>query len=64
MKFELDYHHLLKSPINGVDKPFPAHERINQIVEEIKLADQVGLDIYGLGSTIEKIMQYQIQLQY
>ncbi|WP_239705376.1 MULTISPECIES: LLM class flavin-dependent oxidoreductase [unclassified Mammaliicoccus] len=50
MKFELGLSSFAEiSPINGVDKPFPAHERINQIVEEIKLADQVGLDIYGLG---------------
>lgn len=27
----------------------PDHERIRNIVEEIKLADELGLDIYGLG---------------
>lgn len=37
------------TPIDGVERPYTAQERINQIVEEIKLADKVGLDIYGLG---------------
>ncbi|QJF25858.1 LLM class flavin-dependent oxidoreductase [Mammaliicoccus vitulinus] len=50
MKFELGLSSFAEiSSINGVEEPFSAHERINQIVEEIKLADQVGLDIYGLG---------------
>lgn len=50
MKFELGISSFGEtSPINGVEKPFTAKERINQIVEEIKLADKVGLDIYGLG---------------
>lgn len=50
MKFELGLSSFAEiTPINGVDKPFSAKERINQIIEEIKLADQVGLDIYGLG---------------
>ncbi|MEB8068001.1 LLM class flavin-dependent oxidoreductase [Mammaliicoccus fleurettii] len=50
MKFELGLSSFAEiSPIDGVKEPFSAHERINQVVEEIKLADKVGLDIYGLG---------------
>ena len=26
-----------------------AHQRLNNLMEEIELADQVGLDIFGLG---------------
>ncbi|TDM13837.1 LLM class flavin-dependent oxidoreductase [Macrococcus bovicus] len=33
----------------GVLPKIPAAERIRNIVEEIKLADEVGLDVYGLG---------------
>lgn len=50
MKFELGLSSFAElSPVDGTDKPFKASERINQIVEEIILADKVGLDIYGLG---------------
>ncbi|OAO31555.1 luciferase [Mammaliicoccus lentus] len=50
MKFELGLSSFPElSPVDGTDKPFTASERINQIVEEIILADKVGLDIYGLG---------------
>ncbi|GGI40891.1 LLM class flavin-dependent oxidoreductase [Mammaliicoccus stepanovicii] len=50
MKFELGLSSFAElSPIDGVGDTFTAQERINQIVEEIKLADKVGLDIYGLG---------------
>ncbi|WP_426365740.1 LLM class flavin-dependent oxidoreductase [Mammaliicoccus lentus] len=50
MKFELGLSSFAElSPVDGIDKPFTASERINQIVEEIILADKVGLDIYGLG---------------
>lgn len=34
---------------NGVQEKLSADERIRHIVEEIKLADEVGLDVYGLG---------------
>ncbi|KIX91133.1 luciferase [Staphylococcus microti] len=34
---------------NGHTAPLSNGERIRNIVEEIKLADEVGLDIYGLG---------------
>ncbi|KAA1036939.1 LLM class flavin-dependent oxidoreductase [Macrococcus equipercicus] len=33
----------------GIQDKIPADERIRNIVEEIKLADSLGLDIYGLG---------------
>lgn len=34
---------------NGVQEKLSGDERIRHIVEEIKLADEVGLDVYGLG---------------
>ena len=34
---------------NGVQEKLSADQRIRNIVEEIQLADEVGLDIYGLG---------------
>ncbi|WP_414044127.1 LLM class flavin-dependent oxidoreductase [Macrococcus sp. EM39E] len=34
---------------NGSYEKISAHERIRNIVEEIQVADEVGLDIYGLG---------------
>jgi len=34
---------------DGIQEKISADERIRNIVEEIKLADEVGLDIYGLG---------------
>ncbi|MBO1199021.1 LLM class flavin-dependent oxidoreductase [Staphylococcus simiae] len=34
---------------NGIEKAIPQAQRIRNIVEEIELADQLGLDIYGLG---------------
>lgn len=34
---------------DGIQPKIPAAERMRNIVEEIKLADEVGLDIYGLG---------------
>lgn len=34
---------------DGEFRAIPSDERIRNIVEEIKLADEVGLDIYGLG---------------
>lgn len=50
MKFELGLSSFAElSPVDGTEQPFTASERINQIVEEIILADKVGLDIYGLG---------------
>lgn len=50
MKFELGLTSFAEiTPVDGINQPFTAHERIKQIVEEIKLADKVGLDIYGLG---------------
>ena len=32
-------------------------QRIRDVVEEIVLADQVGLDVYGVGSIIVRTMQ-------
>lgn len=34
---------------NGKQEKVTADERIREIVEEIQLADEVGLDVYGLG---------------
>lgn len=34
---------------NGVLPAISNGERIRNVVEEIKLADEVGLDVYGLG---------------
>lgn len=34
---------------NGIQEKLTAAERIRNIVEEIQLADEVGLDVYGLG---------------
>ncbi|BBX65206.1 luciferase [Mycobacterium saskatchewanense] len=30
-------------------RPIPPEKRVSEIIEEIELADQVGLDVYGLG---------------
>lgn len=30
-------------------KPFPAGDRLRELIEEIKLMDEVGLDFYGIG---------------
>src|SRR3982074_1766323 len=38
---------LVPDPITG--HTVPAHERIVQLLEEIELADKVGLDTFGLG---------------
>ena len=32
-------------------------QRLREVVEEIVLADQVGLDVYGVGSIIARIMR-------
>lgn len=37
-------------------------QRIREVVEEIVLADQVGLDVYGVGSIIVKIMRHLLRL--
>lgn len=37
------------TPINGNGETYSHAERIRQVVEEIKLADAVGLDVYGVG---------------
>lgn len=37
------------TPVNGNGKAYNHAERIRQVVEEIKLADAVGLDVYGVG---------------
>jgi probable LLM family oxidoreductase len=35
--------------INKNGKPQPAAQRLQQLIEEIKLMDEVGLDFYGIG---------------
>ena len=35
-----------------------SHARLREVVEEIVLADQVGLDVYGVGSIIVRIMRH------
>lgn len=43
----------------------PTHdERIRELVEEMKLADEVGLDIYSIGGIIEKILQFHLLKLY
>ncbi|MEY8463175.1 LLM class flavin-dependent oxidoreductase [Streptococcus merionis] len=37
------------TPLEGTGETFSHGERIRQLVTEIELADQVGLDIYGIG---------------
>ena len=37
------------TPIYGTGQTFSHAERLRQVVEEIKLADAVGLDVYGVG---------------
>lgn len=37
------------TPINGSGETYSHAERLRQVVEEIKLADAVGLDVYGVG---------------
>lgn len=39
-------------------------ERLREIVEEIKLADQVGLDVYVLGNITVKITPHRHLLLY
>ncbi len=34
-------------PVDGV--PVAAAERLRQVVAEVELAEQVGLDVYGVG---------------
>lgn len=36
-------------PGEGSGKAMRTHERINHLLEEIKLADQLGLDVFGVG---------------
>src|SRR5215213_3026360 len=35
--------------INSKGEVQPAHQRLQEIIEEIKLMDQVGLDFFGIG---------------
>lgn len=35
--------------IDASGKPQPAQQRLQEIIEEVKLMDQVGLDFYGIG---------------
>ncbi|MCH5598110.1 hypothetical protein [Niabella ginsengisoli] len=35
--------------IDANGKPQPAQQRLQEIIEEIKLMDQTGLDFYGIG---------------
>ncbi|MGT2785578.1 LLM class flavin-dependent oxidoreductase [Streptococcus merionis] len=37
------------TPLEGTGETFSHGERIRQLVTEIELADQVGLDVYGIG---------------
>lgn len=40
----------------------PKHDqRIRDMIEEMKLADEVGLDVYAIGNIIEKTLQFQHQ---
>ena len=38
-------------------------QRIRNIIEEIEIADDYGLDVYGLESIIDLIMPFLILLQ-
>ncbi|WP_346237283.1 LLM class flavin-dependent oxidoreductase [Niabella insulamsoli] len=35
--------------IDANGKPQPAQQRLNEIIEEVKLMDELGLDFYGIG---------------
>ena len=45
----------------GTGQTYSHVERIRQLVVEIELAGQGWLDVYGLGSTIERILRYRRQ---
>ena len=36
-------------PDQGPGKAYHTHQRFNELMEEIKLADELGLDVFGLG---------------
>jgi hypothetical protein len=43
-------------------KPLPAGERLRELIEEIKLMDEVGLDFFGIGeSALENITVLTMQ---
>ena len=46
--------------LDGKHESISHAQRIRNIVEEIELADQLGLDIYGLGEHHRKTMQFLI----
>lgn len=48
---------------NGVLPAISNGERIRNVVEEIKLADEVGLDVYGLGNITALTTLYLAQQQ-
>ena len=47
--------------LEGTGQTYSHAERIRQLVAEIELADKVGLDVYGIGSIIERILQYRLK---
>lgn len=47
--------------LEGTGQTYSHAERIRQLVAEIELADKVGLDVYGIGEPIGRILQYQSQ---
>ncbi|SNM59040.1 flavin monoxygenase [Streptococcus pneumoniae] len=47
--------------LEGTGQTYSHAERIRQLVAEIELADKVGLDVYGIGEPIGRILQYQPQ---
>jgi hypothetical protein len=38
----------------------PSDGRLQEILEEIKLADDIGLDVFAWVSTIRRIMQFHL----
>lgn len=45
-------------------KPLPADERLKELIEEIKLMDETGLDFLALASTTGPIMPYRFLKLY
>ncbi len=43
------YSFVENTPVAGSEKPLPPAQRLQYLMEEIELADQVGLDVFGIG---------------
>src|SRR5690554_4110004 len=46
---ELGIYSFAERTVDGHGRLIPAEQRLRELVAEVELADQVGLDVYGIG---------------